>query len=59
MQTLLKNAGEKYSQSLAEANMIATQPIGPAPKGIAIDELAAWTVAGNIILNLDEVFLKR
>ena len=38
---------------------MATDPIGPAPEGRAIEDLAALTVAGNVLLNLDEMLMKR
>ena len=57
---------ELYEESVAgfaeqpEAAMqMATDPLGPAPEGMDVNELAAWTVVGNVLLNLDETFLKR
>lgn len=48
----LKSAPEK-------AKKLATEPLGPAPEGKDITELAAWTVVGNVLLNLDETLMKR
>jgi len=55
-----------YAQALADfkadadaANKMATDPIGPAPDKADVAELAAWTVVSNILLNLDEMFMKR
>jgi hypothetical protein len=55
-----------YEQSLvdffsddAAAKKMATEPIGPAPEGSNLTELAAWTVVSNVLLNLDEMFMKR
>lgn len=42
-----------------KAQEMATVPIGPAPEGVAVSDLAAWSVVGNVLLNLDELFLKR
>ncbi len=36
-----------------------TKPLGPPPKGVNVAQLAAWTVVGSTLLNLDEMFLKR
>ena len=48
-----------YLASPKDAETMATVPIGPLPKGADAVELAAWTVVGNVLLNLDEMFLKR
>lgn len=41
------------------AKHMATDPLGPVPEGMEIAELAAWTVVGNVLLNLDEMLMKR
>jgi hypothetical protein len=38
---------------------MATNPLGPAPSGSSVADLAAWTVVGNVLLNLDEMLMKR
>jgi hypothetical protein len=38
---------------------MATNPIGPVPEGADVVNLAALTVVGNILLNLDETLMKR
>jgi hypothetical protein len=55
-----------YEQSLidffsddAAAKKMATEPIGAAPDNANVAELAAWTVVSNVLLNLDEMFMKR
>ncbi len=42
-----------------DAKKMATDPLGPVPADltIGIDDLAAWTVVANVILNLDETFM--
>jgi len=42
-----------------DAKKMATDPLGPVPAEltIGIDDLAAWTVVANVILNLDETFM--
>ena len=41
------------------ATSLASEPLGPVPEGADVFDLAAWTVVGNVLLNLDEMFLKR
>jgi hypothetical protein len=48
-----------YATDANAAMAMATDPIGPLPAGLNTVELASWTVVGNVLLNLDEVFLKR
>ncbi len=59
MTDLINQAKARYSEKPDEAQKMATDPIGPVPNGSDPAELAAWTVAGNVLLNLDEIFLKR
>lgn len=47
-----------YARTPQKAQTIATKPLGPAPEGIPIAELAAWTVVANVLLNLDETLMK-
>src|SRR5262249_39121673 len=55
-----------YEQAHAEflanpdaARKMATDPLGSPPQGMEVSELAAWTVVGNVLLNLDEMLMKR
>jgi hypothetical protein len=41
------------------AAQMATDPLGPAPAGSDVTQLAAWTVAANVLLNLDSVLTKN
>ena len=34
-------------------------PLGPVPAGMDAVELAAWTMVGNVLMNLDESLMKR
>lgn len=43
----------------AEAQKLAFDPAEPAAKHANVTELAAWTVVGNVLLNLDETVMKR
>jgi hypothetical protein len=56
---LFDDAKAKYAKDAAKATKMATDPLGPAPKGADVADLAAWTVVGNVLLNMDEMFLKR
>jgi hypothetical protein len=56
---LYEQVRSTYADDLNAANLMATDPIGPLPADSDPIELAAWTLVGNVLLNLDEVFLKR
>ncbi len=49
----------RYADDSEAATSIATMPLGPVPEGAYVVDLAAWTVVGNVLLNLDEMFMKR
>ncbi|MCA9037711.1 MAG: DUF1553 domain-containing protein, partial [Planctomycetaceae bacterium] len=42
-----------------EAKRLASDPLGELPEGLDPIDAGAMTVVGNVILNLDEMFLKR
>lgn len=44
---------------LSAATKLATDPIGPAPAGTDIAELAAWTTVANVVMNMDEFLMRR
>jgi hypothetical protein len=56
--TLYDSEMAHYRQSPPEALSLATEPLGPLPAGMKPDELAAWTVISNVLLNLDAVLCK-
>ncbi len=56
---LYRQAREKFASNRNEAVAMATDPLGPLPQGMDPVDLAAWTVVGNVLLNLDEMFAKR
>jgi hypothetical protein len=56
---LFAQAKSLYERNRKAAEQLATQPLGPLPPGTDLAEMAAWTVVGNVLLNLDEMFLKR
>jgi len=56
---LLEASREKLSGDPEKAKALATAPLGPAPEGADLVELAALTVVGNVLLNLDEAVMKK
>ena len=50
---------QEYAKNPKLAAQLATDPIGPLLAGMQAPEMAAWTVVGNVLLNLDEAFAKR
>ena len=48
-----------YKKDPTAAKLMATDPLGPLPKEMKAEDLAAWTIVGNVLLNLDEMFMKR
>ena len=56
---LFEQVKEKYSEDENLAKQMATDPIGPVPSGMNTTDLAALTVTGNVLLNLDEILMKR
>ena len=50
---------DHYLAHPKEAEKMATDPLGPLPKGMEPAKLAALTNVCNVILNLDEVLMKR
>jgi len=56
---LYREARERYADDTEAARRMAEEPLGAIPEGAEPAEMAAWTVVGNVVLNLDEMFLKR
>jgi hypothetical protein len=57
--SLFEKSRAKYASDARRALAMATEPLGPAPQGADMADLAAWTVVGNVLINLDEMFMKR
>jgi hypothetical protein len=55
---VLQQARTAFEQDPAAAQKLATDPIGPLPAGIDPIDAAAWTVVGNVLLNLDETLAR-
>jgi hypothetical protein len=56
---LYEQAAQEYTADHDAAVEMATVPLGPAPDDVDVVDLAAWTVVSNVLLNMDELFLKR
>jgi hypothetical protein len=56
---LYHDAQVRLLERREEAKKLATVPLGELPEGIDAVEAAAMTVVGNVLLNLDEMILKR
>jgi len=49
----------EFARDRDKAQKLATMPLGPLPTGTDVVEAAAWTSVANVLLNLDEMFMKR
>jgi hypothetical protein len=56
---LFDEAKASFAKEPTRATMLATNPLGPVPAGMEVNELAALTVVANVVLNLDEALMKR
>ena len=56
---LYRDALAHFADQPGEAAKLATDPLGPLPPELKAQQAAAMTVVGNVLLNLDEMFLKR
>jgi hypothetical protein len=56
---LFQAARSSLAAEPTRAALLATKPAGPLPPEIDALDAAAWTVVGNVLLNLDESLTKR
>lgn len=56
---LFERLKARFEQEPEKATKLATDPLGALPQGMDAAELAAWTVVGNVLMNLDEFIAKR
>jgi hypothetical protein len=56
---LYQEARTNVAANATRTNALATKRIGPLPAGMDAADAAAWTVVSNVLLNLDEVLMKR
>ncbi|MBN9523643.1 PSD1 domain-containing protein [bacterium] len=48
-----------FEKDRGRATQFATNPLGALPAGTDAADAAAWTAVASVLLNLDEVFMKR
>lgn len=56
---LYNDSHTQFAGQPAAAKEMATVPLGRLPAGIDVADAASMTVVANVLLNLDETFLKR
>ncbi len=56
---LYEAARQRFGQAQDQGRQFATDPLGPPPDGAEISGLAAWTMVGNVLLNLDEMLMRK
>ncbi len=59
LEALYQSARSSLADDPGRAVALATKPLGPLPTGMDPLDAAAWTVVGNVLLNLDETLAKR
>ena len=56
---LYENTYQRLSETPEQAKTLATDPLGPVPENADVIRLAALTVVANVLLNTDEMIMKR
>jgi uncharacterized protein DUF1553 len=56
---LYESSRDGFANDKKTAHALASEPLGPVPEGASEVDLAAWTVVSNVLLNLDEMLMKR
>jgi hypothetical protein len=59
LMVLYEKSLKRFQAEPAKAQDVATKPLGALPKESDAAKLAAWTMVGNVLLNLDEMLMKR
>jgi hypothetical protein len=57
LEGLLQQTRAQFASNPEQAMKLATDPIGPLPTGIEANEMAAWVLVANVLLNLDEFLM--
>ena len=55
---MMKQKRRKFAKDATKATQFATNPLGALPKGMDVNDAAAWTVVANVLLNLDEMLMR-
>jgi mono/diheme cytochrome c family protein len=55
----LEHAHAGFAADPERAKLMATEPLGPLPPSADAVEYATWTTFANVLLNLDEVLMRR
>jgi predicted metal-dependent HD superfamily phosphohydrolase len=56
---LFQETKEHFEANRDDAKLLATDRLNPVADDVDLVELASWTTVANVILNLDETFMKR
>ncbi len=56
---LFADSKAEYSADSAAAMKMATDPLGALPEGMKVEDAAAMAIVAGVMLNLDEMLLKR
>jgi hypothetical protein len=56
---LHQRARRAFASDAEAAKKMATDPLGPVSDEADLIDLAAWTVVANVLMNLDEMLMKR
>ena len=59
IEKLIEKVSMTYSENREEAMQMATEPLGDLPGTIDVIDAATWTVVANVVLNLDEILMKK
>jgi uncharacterized protein DUF1553 len=59
LEKLYDQTRASFAKDGKDATKLATDPLGPLPAGVDALDAAAYTVVANVLLNLDETFVKR
>ncbi len=55
---LFEDSSRLFAANPGDAKKMATSYLGRAPEGVELADLAAWSVVGNVLLNLDETIAR-